>query len=116
MKEAKYTDAAGRQWAVLLPDGMPDGDATLGIPLGPPSMGPLGLPEEVEVRLHNQLFARRLFSAKDVRARRIEVFAALQAAFAIDMQRIVALYLAPPVEASVVSGDGTGRRARKQVT
>ena len=76
-----------------MPDGLPDSDANMGLPIGPPDLAPLGFPEEVEVRLHNQLFARRLLTAPDVLRHRKEVFAALQAAFRVDTDRIVALYL-----------------------
>ena len=92
MREMSYTDDEGRQWAVSLPDGVPESDAPLGIPLGPPSLAPLGLPLDVEVRIHNQLFARRLFTPRDVKTRRMEILGALQAALRVDIVAIAALY------------------------
>jgi hypothetical protein len=77
---------------VSLPDGVPESDAALGIPLGPPSLAPLGLPLDVEVRIHNQLFARRLFTPRDVKTRRMEILGALQAALRVDIVAIAALY------------------------
>ena len=92
MREASYTDDEGRQWAVRVPDGVPDADASLGIPLGPPSLESLGLPLEFEVRLHNQLCARRLFTFRDMKTRRMEIMGALQAALKVDIMAIAALY------------------------
>lgn len=90
MREASYTDAVGRRWAVLLPDDLPDSDARLGFPLGPPALGRLGLPEDLEVRLHNELFARRIFTEADVR-RTSDIIAALQAAYKVEAMTILEL-------------------------
>ena len=98
MKQSSYVDEEGRYYAVLLPNGTGEEDAAKGLPLGPPSLEALGLPEEVEIRLHNQLFSRRIFTEKDVRKRRIDVFGALQAAFKVDTERIVQIYLAQEVK------------------
>lgn len=92
MRQTSYEDAKGRKWAVLLPEDATDADAPMGIPLGPPSLESLDLPEDVEVRLHNQLFERRLFTQADVRARRQDIFGALQATLKVDIARIAALY------------------------
>ena len=92
MKEATYEDAKGRFWRVLLPDHAPDSDASMGIPIGPPSLDSLELPEEQAVRLHNQLYHRRLFTEQDLKRRRHDVTAALFATFKIDAQKIVNLY------------------------
>ena len=92
MKRVSYTDRAGRQWATMLPDGKPDSDASTGIPLGPPSLEALKLPKEIEVRLHNQLCGRRLFTFKDMKTRRTEILGALQAALRVDIVAIAALY------------------------
>lgn len=77
---------------MLLPEGVPDSDASMGMPLGPPSLESLGLPEEQEVRLHNQLFDRRLYTRQDAQRRRQDIMGALFAAFKVDAQRIVDLY------------------------
>ncbi len=95
MREASYTDEEGRQWAVTLPDDAPESDAALGFPLGPPSLEPLGLPLDVEVRMHNQLFGRRLFTRRDVKGRRMEILGAVQAALKVDVVAIANLYLEP---------------------
>ena len=92
MREATYTDPEGRMWAVWLPEGVPDEQASEGIPRGPISLEPLGLPLDFEIRLHNQLFHRGLLTATDVRKRRTEVQAALMAALKVDAGRILALY------------------------
>ena len=92
MRFASYTDEDGRNWAVELPDDAPDSDAPKGLPLGPPSLESLGLPLEQEVRLHNALFARQLFTAKDVLNKRQNVFGAVQAAFKVDTEKVYQLY------------------------
>lgn len=88
---AKYQDDEGRWWVVLVPPGHED-EASMGIPVGPPDLASLGLPEAVEVRLHNQLFNRGLLTARDLKGRGQEVFAALQAAYRVDQGAVTALY------------------------
>lgn len=93
MRTTSYVDEEGRHHAVQLPEGVSEEDASKGIPLGPPSLEPLGLPKEQEIRLHNQLFSRRLFTAKDVRKRRVDVLAALMWSFKVNAEAIVQIYL-----------------------
>lgn len=102
-KRGSYTDGDGRHWAVMLPDDAVVGSESMGLPLGPPSLESLGLPLEVEVRLHNQLFERGLLTERDVKARRLHVFGAVQAAFKVDVERIVQLY-------KTAEGEGDGER------
>lgn len=92
MREASYQDGKGRYWAVLLPEGVPDSDANMGLPLGPPDISELDLPEEAAVRLHNELFARRIFTYSEATKRRQDIFSALQAAFKLDTSRVVDVY------------------------
>ena len=98
MKTLSYVDEEGRSHAVFLPNGTSEADVAKGLPLGPPSLESLGLPEKVEIRLHNELFARRIFTATDVRKRRIDVFGALQSALKVDTERIVQIYLSQEVK------------------
>ncbi len=93
MREVDYTDDLGRAWRVRVPDDCPSDRYSEGIPIGPPALTRLGLPDEVETRLHNQLHGRRLFTTKDVLRRPTDVFAALQATFKVDMQRVQSLYV-----------------------
>ena len=93
MKEVDYTDDDGRVWRVRVPDGTPGDRFSEGIPIGPPALGRLGLPAELEIRLHNQLHGRRLYTARDVLRRPTDVFAALQATFRVDVQRLQSLYV-----------------------
>jgi len=77
---------------VLLPEGAPDSDASMGVPIGPPSLAPLGLPVEIEVLLHNQLFDRGLIRERDLRRRMPDLAAALMAALRVNVHRIAGLY------------------------
>lgn len=92
MREVSYTDADGRRWRTMIPDDAPDYEAEIGLPAGPPSLESLELPLDIEVRLHNQLFARRLFTREDLRNRESEISAALMAALKVDAVSIRALY------------------------
>jgi len=67
-------------------------DVSLGIILGPPDVCALGLPDEVAVRLHNELFNRGLITSKDIKGRAQEVFAAIQAAYRVDTAAVLSLY------------------------
>ena len=89
--QASYKDDTGRKWMTLVPQGR-EAEAEIGIPYGPPDTRPLGLSNEIDVRLNNQLFSRRLFKMFDVRKRPQEVVAALQAAYKVDTTRIINLY------------------------
>ena len=68
------------------------GQEAMGIPVGPPDVSSLGLPDDVSIRLHNQLFHRGLFTKANLRGRGQEIFAALQAAYKVDSAAVTALY------------------------
>jgi hypothetical protein len=93
MRKTSYTDSLGRRWAVMLPDDLSDSRASEGLHIGPPSLESLGLPQEIEVRLHNALHDRQLLTPSDVKARRRDVQGALSAAFRLDVSRVIELYL-----------------------
>lgn len=99
MREAVWVDGDGRQYAVLLPDEVPDSEAYRGLPLGPPPLEALGLPHAMMVRLHQELFYRRMLTEADARRRPQDITAALMAAFKVDATTIAALYAAPPIDA-----------------
>jgi hypothetical protein len=92
MKEVNYTDDAGRNWRVRVPDDCPVDRYNAGIPVGPPALDALGLPLDTEVRLHNELYRRGLLTYRDVLAKPNEVMAALQATYKTDLQRLQVLY------------------------
>lgn len=91
MKKVSYTDEMGRRWLVGIPEdyeGLPE----MGIPIGPPDMSSLKLPEEMETTLNHQLFDRKLFTLADVRRRPAEIQAALKVVFHLSATRIHNLY------------------------
>lgn len=92
LRNVEYEDTDGRKFLRGLPEGVPDTQAVIGVPIGPPSLLDLGLPLDVEVRLHNQLYARGLFTEDDVRQRIGEVQSALMVAYRTDVQRILLIY------------------------
>lgn len=75
-----------------MPQGVPAAKASVGVPIGPPSLDALGLPKEIEIRLHNQLYEREIFTEKDARQRMRDVHSALMAALGVDVHRILAVY------------------------
>ncbi|KKN78143.1 hypothetical protein LCGC14_0353700 [marine sediment metagenome] len=86
-----YEDESGRMWAVAMPSDS-DFPPSMGIPIGPPDSSGLHLPEETAVRLHNQLHARGMFTKRDIKGRHKEVFAAVQAAFKVDVAKVTELF------------------------
>ncbi len=91
MVRANYQDDEGRMWATMVPLGHEE-EASMGIPIGPPDLSPLGLPPAQEVRLHNQLFNRGILTSKDLRGRGKDVFAAIQSALQVDVAAVTGLY------------------------
>jgi hypothetical protein len=89
--QVDYEDPDGLWWVVRVPQGE-EANAHMGIPVGPPDVSSLDLPEAVAKRLHNELFRRRLLTARDLRGRGVEVVAALQAAYRVDAAAVTALY------------------------
>lgn len=97
MREVTFTDFDGRKWRRLIPDEAPDEQAEYGIPVGPPPLDRLRLPLALEIRLHNELFNRGLFTERDVRRRSEELPSALRSAIGLDVQKIFECYaLAAP--------------------
>ena len=94
MREIDY-ESDGKWYRVRLPDNAPDSDATYGIVVGPPDVSTLGLPADVAVRLHNQLFSRHIFTLKEATSRSNELFAAWQAALRVNVQQLFNLYMEP---------------------
>lgn len=87
-----YTDQYGRRFDVAIPDNAPDSHAHLGARLGPPDLSPLRLPLEVEIELNNQLHARRMITARDIKGRQVDVERAVQRAMRLTGQRVALLY------------------------
>lgn len=85
--ERQYEDDTGRVWTMLVPQR--ETNPALGIPVGPPDTTELGLPEELAVRLHNQLNQRRVFTFVDGKHRINEIEAALKAALRVDVMKVL---------------------------
>lgn len=92
MRRVAYKDTAGR-WSVReVPDSAPDDHAAYGILVGPPDVSSLNLPEEVETRLNNELYARGLITARDVRSKSEQLRNAIQSALRLDVQNLMTCY------------------------
>lgn len=92
LKTVEYVDDQGRRWARGLPEGVPDSKAKTGVPLGPPSFASLGLPLDVEIRLHNQLYERGILSETDARRHLPDIHSALMFALRVDAHRVLSIY------------------------
>ena len=92
-----YTDADGRLWRMLVPSDCPKDMHHAGIVIGPPDfesrLAERGWPKEARVRLHNQLYQRRLFTIKDVNGRAQELEAVLKATLKTNMQTLHRWYI-----------------------
>lgn len=92
-KVVDYTAPDGRKYKVLIPENSPPSAASRGVILGPTKrLEDLGLPEEVLVKLHNELFARNLISYSDVANNMRDVVSAIQHTFTVDAQLIAEIY------------------------
>ena len=85
-----WTDETERKWMMRVPQC--ETDASIGIVAGPPDTSSLGLPEALDIALHNELFNRGLLTWQDVKKRPQEIQAALQSVLKIDSGKIMMLY------------------------
>lgn len=93
MFETEYQDVDGRKYWIRLPDGATPDEYKYGLRIGPPDISDLHLPHHIEVRLHNELYARRLFHFSDVRHKRQDLMGALMATLRVDTERLLEMYL-----------------------
>lgn len=88
---AELIDEDGFMWRVLLPATDKD-HPERGIVLGPPGLEDMGLPEELRLILHNQLYTRGLITSADLRGRGKEITAAIQATYKVDFTKVTGAY------------------------
>lgn len=91
MREVVYTDSIGRKFLKLIPNNAPDDHAMYGVLVGPPELH-IELPESIHVRLHNELFARKIFTMRDVRRRREDIMSIVRNLFRLDCEVIAQCY------------------------
>lgn len=91
-RETSYRDRDGRWWQVLIPQAADDSEAHLGIPVGPPPLDSLELPERYAIALHNELFHRKIFTEHEAKRRSADIASAIRSALSIDVQEIIGLY------------------------
>ena len=94
MKNVRHTDPTGRVWITSIPDDAPNSHASMGLPIGPPDLSTLELPEELATRLHNALVERNILTWDQFRRNRTAVLGALKWALRADIQRLETLYRA----------------------
>jgi hypothetical protein len=90
MQEVEWTDDIGRKFIVFVKDG---GDPAKGIIKGPTPLDALGLDEETNVRLHNELYDRGIITSHDASHNPMKVLGAIQYALRVNVQQIQNAYL-----------------------
>lgn len=103
MRTVTYEEG-GKKYLVAVPDNATQSQVKYGIRLGPPDLDSLELPEELQTRLHNELFARGLFTYTDARKRRNDIIGAWQAALRVDAERVVQVFSQPELANGKVVG------------
>jgi len=94
MKQVEYTNELGRKYIVSLPDNIPDSEAERGILIGPPDVvDALDLYEPLATRLHNELFANKLWTVKDVRRNPKLLFSIFQRVLKVDVHKLMGAYM-----------------------
>lgn len=81
-----------KKYKAIVPDGSDPSTWSYGVIVGPPDLSILGLPYDIEVRLHNELYVRGLIKYVDVRRDMRSVTGALMAALKVDTQLIAQAY------------------------
>lgn len=92
MRKVTYTDSLGRKFLTLIPNDAPDEHAVYGILVGPPELD-IELPVKLQVQLHNELYAREIFTLKDVKRRREDVMSAVRNVLRLDCEVIARCYM-----------------------
>lgn len=82
----------GKEYVVLVPEFATESQYSRGVIVGPPDLSVLGLPSELELRLHKELLNRGLITAKDARQRTDAVLGAWQAAMKVSVSDLLNLY------------------------
>ena len=94
MKQVEYIDERGRKYLVSLPANVPDSEADKGILIGPPDVvDALGLYEPLATRLHNELFANKLWNVHEVRKQPQLLFSIFQRVLKADVHRLMSAYM-----------------------
>ncbi len=89
--EVEYVDDDGFKWLVLIPED-DKSHPERGIVVGPPDFAFLELSPDIHKRLHNGMYDRGLIRFSDIRGRGQQVFAAVQAAYRVDVARVTEAY------------------------
>lgn len=100
LRTVEYEDPEGRKWLRGLPDGVPDTQAVIGVPIGPPPLAALGLPLQIEVRLHNQLYARGLYTEREARSKLPDLQSAISSALRVDANELLKVYQGAALDGS----------------
>jgi len=94
-RRVQWTDGDGCWYISLLPNYEPDSNARMGLLLGPPDLRPMGLPDDIRVRLNHELVHRDILTTQDASRRRSDVLAAIRSALLVDTERLLALCYSP---------------------
>lgn len=108
MEEVEWVDHWGRKFVVYVRiQGDVIGDPSKGVIKGPQPLDMLGLDQETNVRLHNELYARGIITYKDAMHRPMAILQAIQQALRVNVQQVQNAYAGiqpePAAERTVAS-------------
>jgi len=96
IKRVDFKGEDGRWFRVEVPLECPEEEYKFGIIIGPPDLDfalqERGWPEDLRIRLHNQLFSRKLFTYRDVARHPQDLEGALKSVLKMDMGKLQELY------------------------
>lgn len=90
MLDVTYVDSKKRKFRVTLPDG--EINPEHGLFIGPPFLDDLDLPEDVQIKLHNELFERGIITLQDAIKNRTAVEQAIRVALRLSVEKILGVY------------------------
>ena len=92
MRRAQYTASDGRVFVTAIPEAAPDTHADIGVPIGPPDLSTLKLPDDWTVRLQNALVAHGILTYEDYRRNPMAVRGAINSAMREQLRELEAIY------------------------
>lgn len=113
-RPVEWKDSDGCRYVSRLPEYEPDGNARLGLLIGPPDLTALNLPDDIRVRLNHELVDRGLLTIDDMRQHRADLDRALMRALRLSSEallQVAGLPVTPPEPAAAMPIPPAGQTA-----
>ncbi len=92
MRTVEYADETGRRFRTAIPADAPDSHADMGVPIGPPDLSAIEVPEDYSVQLQNALLERGILTYRDFRKKPMVVRGALNHVLKAQIRQLEAIY------------------------